>query len=370
MSLGKLTGIKGLVSSSQNRRRFKSDLSVDMISPPLGDFRHTMHVGRGGDVFGDTSFLSNHGGVNGDRGPGSPESSTSASKTTRFFSRTLRHVRKSPTSTMRRGSRDLSLPPPPISPIIKNAISLPQLNLDSPNGGLQRALLPSSISSPEDSLYSYGVKSGFLTLPRLSRQDRQLTDTSGTFSMDFHCDSFTDNGEFALTRSESLTSFTVDLGPSLMSEVLGLIDSSISLQTTNHSLEEDDEEEPSSVFEMALESPSMLSVTMAGSVMGENVTSRGRCSSEEWAEKQTGEHESGESAERKPPDASLAFPLRAEPVMEAEKFQQAADVLARHYGGGALLKGQRWRQEKSRTSMSGQRRAPYAFPEEEEEIKV
>uniref|UniRef100_A0A673AVZ5 CRIB domain-containing protein n=1 Tax=Sphaeramia orbicularis TaxID=375764 RepID=A0A673AVZ5_9TELE len=25
---------------------------------PLGDFRHTMHIGRGGDAFGDTSFLS------------------------------------------------------------------------------------------------------------------------------------------------------------------------------------------------------------------------------------------------------------------------------------------------------------------------
>ncbi|XP_031240952.1 cdc42 effector protein 5 [Mastomys coucha] len=32
------------------------------ISAPLGDFRHTMHVGRGGDAFGDTSFLSRHGG--------------------------------------------------------------------------------------------------------------------------------------------------------------------------------------------------------------------------------------------------------------------------------------------------------------------
>uniref|UniRef100_A0A8C6SW55 CRIB domain-containing protein n=1 Tax=Neogobius melanostomus TaxID=47308 RepID=A0A8C6SW55_9GOBI len=62
MSLGKLPGIKGLVSSSQAKRHFKSDLSVDMISPPMGDFRHTMHVGRGGDVFGDTSFLSNYGG--------------------------------------------------------------------------------------------------------------------------------------------------------------------------------------------------------------------------------------------------------------------------------------------------------------------
>ncbi|XP_072316471.1 cdc42 effector protein 5 [Eucyclogobius newberryi] len=33
-------------------------LDPTMISAPLGDFRHTMHIGRGGDTFGDTSFLS------------------------------------------------------------------------------------------------------------------------------------------------------------------------------------------------------------------------------------------------------------------------------------------------------------------------
>ncbi|XP_075400878.1 cdc42 effector protein 5-like [Tenrec ecaudatus] len=32
------------------------------ISAPLSDFRHTLHVGRGGDAFRDTSFLSGHGG--------------------------------------------------------------------------------------------------------------------------------------------------------------------------------------------------------------------------------------------------------------------------------------------------------------------
>ncbi|XP_021445276.1 uncharacterized protein LOC110508782 [Oncorhynchus mykiss] len=32
-------------------------LDPTMISAPLGDFRHTMHIGRGGDAFGDTSFL-------------------------------------------------------------------------------------------------------------------------------------------------------------------------------------------------------------------------------------------------------------------------------------------------------------------------
>ncbi|KAL0172445.1 hypothetical protein M9458_032756, partial [Cirrhinus mrigala] len=34
-------------------------LDPTMISAPLGDFRHTMHIGRGGDAFGDTSFLPN-----------------------------------------------------------------------------------------------------------------------------------------------------------------------------------------------------------------------------------------------------------------------------------------------------------------------
>ncbi|XP_076826967.1 cdc42 effector protein 5 [Brachyhypopomus gauderio] len=46
-------------------------LDPTMISAPLGDFRHTMHIGRGGDAFGDTSFLSSH-------GPSNKESVTSA----------------------------------------------------------------------------------------------------------------------------------------------------------------------------------------------------------------------------------------------------------------------------------------------------
>ena len=47
-------------------------LDPTMISAPLGDFRHTMHIGRGGDAFGDTSFLSTH-------GPGSASSDPEAS---------------------------------------------------------------------------------------------------------------------------------------------------------------------------------------------------------------------------------------------------------------------------------------------------
>ncbi|XP_068952836.1 cdc42 effector protein 5 [Petaurus breviceps papuanus] len=47
----------------------KKRLDRDAISAPLGDFRHTMHVGRGGDAFGDTSFLSRHGGGGGGPSP-------------------------------------------------------------------------------------------------------------------------------------------------------------------------------------------------------------------------------------------------------------------------------------------------------------
>lgn len=177
---GKLSGLKGLVSGSHGKRRFKGgDLTADMISPPMDDFRHTMHVGRGGDVFGDTSFLSNHGG--GSRHQEADPTNASASATTAitpdnkigaFFSRTLRQVRKGSAASDSRpsggggggggGAKDVSSPPPPaVSPIIKNAISLPRLDLaGTPNGGspIVKELFPSSPGSPqEEGKGSYGV---------------------------------------------------------------------------------------------------------------------------------------------------------------------------------------------------------------------
>nr|XP_057912268.1 cdc42 effector protein 5 [Doryrhamphus excisus]XP_057912269.1 cdc42 effector protein 5 [Doryrhamphus excisus] len=53
-----------------------SRLDPTMISAPLGDFRHTMHIGRGGDAFGDTSFLSTLGPSPPGSDPGSPGSSS------------------------------------------------------------------------------------------------------------------------------------------------------------------------------------------------------------------------------------------------------------------------------------------------------
>lgn len=153
----KLSGLKGLVAHSHSKRRFKGDLTLDMISPPLGDFRHTMHVGRGGDAFGDTSFLSNHGGMaNGSNGE-TDSLSNPDNKIGAFFSRALRQIRRGSDNRPREASKDLSPPPPAISPIIKNAISLPRLDIDMPNGcPTAKVLFPGCHSTPEGRKSSYG----------------------------------------------------------------------------------------------------------------------------------------------------------------------------------------------------------------------
>lgn len=152
MSLGKLSPM-GWVSSSQGKRR----LTADMISPPLGDFRHTMHVGRGGDVFGDTSFLSNHGGSSG----GTHRSPRS------FLARKLQQVRRVRVPARRMASPPAPSPAPPaISPIIKNAISLPQLNQAAYDSLVVGKLsLDSSPASSVDGRSAYGERPGHCPLP-------------------------------------------------------------------------------------------------------------------------------------------------------------------------------------------------------------
>lgn len=202
MSLGKLSPV-GWVSSSQGKRR----LTADMISPPLGDFRHTMHVGRGGDVFGDTSFLSNHGGSSGDTHR-SPRN---------FLAKKLQLMRRVGVPTRRMASPPAPSPAPPaISPIIKNAISLPQLNQAAYDSLVVGKInFDSSPASTTDGHSSYGLDSGFCTISRLPRTERPR---------DRDCDnSFPAEPE--LRRSDSLLSFRLDLdlGPSLLSELLGVM---------------------------------------------------------------------------------------------------------------------------------------------------
>uniref|UniRef100_A0A8V5G5M7 Uncharacterized protein n=1 Tax=Melopsittacus undulatus TaxID=13146 RepID=A0A8V5G5M7_MELUD len=72
--------LKQLVSNSaHSKRRSRADLTAEMISAPLGDFRHTMHVGRAGDAFGDTSFLTSKAGEPGTEPAEEPGASKPAS---------------------------------------------------------------------------------------------------------------------------------------------------------------------------------------------------------------------------------------------------------------------------------------------------
>ncbi|XP_078006603.1 LOW QUALITY PROTEIN: cdc42 effector protein 1 [Phascolarctos cinereus] len=209
----------GWMSGSHRKRRpMKAELTADMISPPLGDFRHTMHVGRGGDVFGDTSFLSNHGGAG--RGGGrSPRS---------FLLRTLQQVRRGGPPPRGFASSAASSPDPPaISPIIKNAVSLPQLHQAGYDSVVVSKLnFRDSPRGSPDGHRGYGLDSGFCTIPRLLPTERPLDkDSSYPSESDLpRSDSETDlprsDSEPKLHRSDSMLSFRLDLGPSLLSELL------------------------------------------------------------------------------------------------------------------------------------------------------
>ncbi|KAM4715493.1 cdc42 effector protein 1 isoform 2-T2 [Anableps anableps] len=362
----KLSGLKGLVSHSHSRRRHKGDLTVDMISPPLGDFRHTMHVGRGGDVFGDTSFLSNHGGTaNGSNGETDSVSSPD-NKIGAFFSRTLRHIRRGSDNRPRDGAKDLSPPPPAVSPIIKNAISLPRLDVDMPNGSpTTKVLFPGSTLDEEKS--SYGLESGFVTLPRLSRWDRQQPSVSS----DVHRGSLTDPSDAILSTCSasivtsepkrtartaysdslpsltSLDTFTFDLGPSLLSEVFSLIDG-----------------RPG---ESACGPASDGSGTGSAAVSCADSPVREDCgggkSPQEREEESVMRGFSG-----KVPDVLLGSPERGGMRMESGRFQSATDVLARHYGVG-LLTGQN-KMEAGEPLRQSKNKITYSFLDDEDEIKV
>ncbi|XP_068610519.1 cdc42 effector protein 1 [Brachionichthys hirsutus] len=374
----KLSGLKGLVSHSHSKRRHRGDLTLDMISPPLGDFRHTMHVGRGGDAFGDTSFLSNHGGTASGNNEETDSVSTPDNKIGAFFTRTLRQIGRSSDNRPREGPKDLSPPPPAISPIIKSAISLPRLDADILNGSsTTKVLFPSSHSTPEEKKSSYGLESGFVTLPRLSRLEHQQPSISlpTSCSPSIHRGSLTDTLLSTCMTSEpkataysdslpslaSLDTFTFDLGPSLMSEVFGLIDGNMEEQCYAW-----EAEEVGSACRLTNEGSEMDSatVTHVDSQLREECGGRKSLHGAEWEEEEgvMEVHGVGLSPDR----------ARLEMGMENEQFQSATDVLTRHYGTDRLT-GQT-RREVTDSEMSiidhPKKNMCYNYMDDEDEIKV
>ncbi|NXW54137.1 BORG1 protein, partial [Eurystomus gularis] len=119
-------------SRKGKKEKLRDILSSDMISPPLGDFRHTIHVGSGGegDTFGDISFLQGKFHLL-PRTDGAFHSDKNPEETPFEFSRTV-------TVSGRRQP-----PAETFSPLLKNAISLPVI------GGPQALTLPAAQAPPK-----------------------------------------------------------------------------------------------------------------------------------------------------------------------------------------------------------------------------
>ncbi|KAG9332070.1 hypothetical protein JZ751_016166 [Albula glossodonta] len=215
--------LKQLVSgSSQSKRRSRADLTVEMISAPLGDFRHTMHVGRGGDAFGDTSFLSSRSGEpprEDEPQPGSPGPKPG------LLSRTFRSSKRSQ-SVNRADKRDNLLAPPKGSPtFVKNAVSLPHLNDDEQDRGGIR--VPKSLSSsPLKKGYEGDTKpaNGAGAVGGSARGlDLELDEQSFGELMDLP-PSAGPRGGGGMKHAESIMSFHIDLGPSMLGDILSVME--------------------------------------------------------------------------------------------------------------------------------------------------
>ncbi|KAG9264353.1 cdc42 effector protein 4-like [Astyanax mexicanus] len=202
--------LKQLVaSSSQTKRRSRMDLTTEMISAPLGDFRHTMHVGRSGDAFGDTSFLSSHSGE-------PPRDSTyPRSPKPGLLSRTFRSSKRSQSVTRVDQRENTFLPPSGSPTFVKTAMSLPFLNEQDAGETGGGRVLKSLASSPVRQQPSNGASADGLDLELHERCFGELTDLRP---------SPTYNGGGGLKKAESVMSFHVDLGPSMMEDILGVME--------------------------------------------------------------------------------------------------------------------------------------------------
>ncbi|NXT86853.1 BORG1 protein, partial [Anhinga rufa] len=198
-------------SRKGKKEKLRDILSSDMISPPLGDFRHTIHIGSGGesDMFGDISFLQGkfhllprtEGGLDCDKD--SPDAAPFE------FSRT---------ATI---SGREQLPSETSSPLLKNAISLPVI------GGPQALTLPSAQAPPKPPRLHLDDKArgeeddGAAAAPpppphpcasRFVASTNGFAEEKGNAEPPF------------LSHAGSLLSLHVDLGPSILEDVLQVME--------------------------------------------------------------------------------------------------------------------------------------------------
>ncbi|ELR50264.1 Cdc42 effector protein 4 [Bos mutus] len=219
--------LKQLVSSSvHSKRRSRVDLTAEMISAPLGDFRHTMHVGRAGDAFGDTSFLNSKAGeLDGESVDEQAPSSSSSSKRS-LLSRKFRASKRSQSVTRSdREQRDVLGSLRDSALFVKNAMSLPQLNekeaAEKGSSKLPKSLSSSPVkkASAEGSLEEAAPPRNGAAAPH--SPDPLLEEQAFGDLADLP---MVPKASFGLKHAESIMSFHIDLGPSMLGDVLSVMD--------------------------------------------------------------------------------------------------------------------------------------------------
>ncbi|XP_056093805.1 cdc42 effector protein 2 [Rhinichthys klamathensis goyatoka] len=216
-------------SRKGKKEKLRDLLSSDMISPPLGDFRHTIHIGSGGgadDLFGDLSFL--QGKFHLLPGQQSHQGSFQLSRTASVSSHP---------------------PASESSPLLKNALSLPII------GGVQALTLPAVTSA---GTVNAEIPTALITTqspptspslapppkpPRLHLEERNLSPhtslrhtSPNRYPLNLHTfgqspeedEKFVkdgDGGEMPyLSNAGSMLSLHLDLGPSILEDVLQIMD--------------------------------------------------------------------------------------------------------------------------------------------------
>ncbi|NWY58393.1 BORG1 protein, partial [Chionis minor] len=201
-------------SRKGKKEKLRDILSSDMISPPLGDFRHTIHIGSGGesDMFGDISFLQGKFHLL-PRTESGADSDRDNPDTIPFeFSRT---------ATI--SGWEHPSPETP-SPLLKNAISLPVI------AGPQALTLPSAQAPPKPPRLHLdekipparseeeGRKGGNTIPPPHPCASRFAAPTNGFSEEKAEAD------PAFLSHAGSLLSLHVDLGPSILEDVLSVME--------------------------------------------------------------------------------------------------------------------------------------------------
>ncbi|XP_015679095.1 cdc42 effector protein 2 [Protobothrops mucrosquamatus] len=196
------------------KEKLRDILSSEMISPPLGDFRHTIHIGSQGenDMFGDISFLQGKFHLL----PGSEKVDADGKR------RYVVPFEFSRTSTIS-GYEPLALDIP--SPLLKNAISLPII------GGLQALTLPSAQAPPKPPRLHLDDRDHAAPLTEVQAQ--HLANNGWTSEAPEESKPPAPLNGFAegerreepfLSHAGSLLSLHVDLGPSILDDVLGVME--------------------------------------------------------------------------------------------------------------------------------------------------